>query len=216
MSSCNPQFHQHLDISLISINKLPFSSSQCVVWCYTIIFVLALFKFPVTLNSFTRVPSYTSFIAGTVSYCSSSSFCCSLASSSAVYSIMSSILSHPYPILSIILLYNKEAVSRTLYSLSASESLVAATVADTALHSFEIVFLKLYFSKMYSYLLYLFLEIFWKNVIRTKKMSKGNFPYSVFYAGVLLLYWLFEQILKVAIYIRCIWLCATLSYVLIL
>ena len=49
---------------------------------------------------------------------------------------------YPYHIFSIILLYNKEVVSRTLWSLSASASRVAATGADTVLYNFEIVFLK--------------------------------------------------------------------------
>ena len=69
----------------------------------------------------------------------SSSCCCS---SSASFSTMSFNLSSPYPILSIILLYDKEAVSCTLCNLYASASLVAATGADTALYNFEIVFLK--------------------------------------------------------------------------
>ena len=42
-----------------------------------------------------------------------------------------------------ILLYNKEAVSRTFYSLSASASRISAMSADTALYNFEIVFLKM-------------------------------------------------------------------------
>ena len=70
----------------------------------------------------------------------SSSSVCSVVSSSflASFSIMSFNLSHPYSILSIILLYNKEAVSCTLCSFSASASLVAATGADTALYQFAI------------------------------------------------------------------------------
>ena len=101
-----------------------------------IIFVLELFKFPVTLNPFTRFPLYSNFIFATVSYCSSSSCCCcslaaagpccysssSLAaagscccsSTSASFSKMSFNFSCPYPISSTILLYNKEAVSHTL------------------------------------------------------------------------------------------------------
>ena len=55
---------------------------------------------------------------------------------------MSFNLSRPYLIFYIILLYNKEAFSRTLCSLSTSASRVAATGADTALYNFEIVFLK--------------------------------------------------------------------------
>ena len=61
---------------------------------------------------------------------------------SASFSTMSFILSRSYSILSTILLYNKEAVSRTLYSLSVSASRVAVTEADTVLHSFEMVFPK--------------------------------------------------------------------------
>ena len=61
---------------------------------------------------------------------------------SASFSTMSFILSRSYSILSTILLYNKEAVSRTLYSLSVSASRVAVTEVDTVLHSFEMVFLK--------------------------------------------------------------------------
>ena len=123
-----------------------------------IIFVLEFFKFHVTLNSFTRFPSYANFIFATVSSC-----CCSLAavdpccyslasssslaaarfsSSAASFSTLSFSLPRPYPILSIILLYNKKAVPRTLFSLSTSASRVAVTGADIALYNFEIVFLK--------------------------------------------------------------------------
>ena len=133
------------------------------------IFVLDLFKFPVILNSFTRFPSYTNFIFATVSYCTSSSCCCSLTSSSASFSTMS--ISRPDPILSINLLYNKEAVSRRLCSLSASASCVAATVADTALYNFEIVFLKNVF--IFYYVFEKFFENFMdrKNDTITSKWS---------------------------------------------
>ena len=124
-----------------------------------IIFVLELFKFPFTLIFFTHIHSYTNFIFATVSYRSSSSCCCSLAaggpcccslaSSSSLgaagsslpasFSTMSFSLYCPFPIFSAILLYNKEAVSRTL---SASTSRVAVPGADTTLYNFEIVFLK--------------------------------------------------------------------------
>ena len=50
--------------------------------------------------------------------------------------------SRPHTIFSIILLYSKEAVSRTLYSLSASASRVAVTGSDTALCNLETAFLK--------------------------------------------------------------------------
>ena len=66
-------------------------------------------------------------------YSLSSSCCCS---SYASFSTLSFNLSCPYPIFSIILLYNKEVVSPTLCSLSASASRVAATGADTALYHF--------------------------------------------------------------------------------
>ena len=73
---------------------------------------------------------------------------------------MSFDLPRPCPIFSIILLYNKEAVSRTLRSLSASASHVAVTGADTALHNFEIVFLKNVFIFYYTFLRN-FLIILW-------------------------------------------------------
>ena len=55
---------------------------------------------------------------------------------------MSFKLSHPYDQFSIILLYNKDAVSHMPCNLSASASRVAATGADAALYNLEIVFLK--------------------------------------------------------------------------
>ena len=140
---------------------------MCGVMLAIIIFVLGPFKFSITLNSFMCFPSYTNFIFGTVSYCSSSSscylaaassccwsltsssfaaagfYCCSFACSSPVsFSTISFNLSRLYPTFSIILLYNKEAISRMLYSLSESAFRVAAKGADTALYNFEIVFLK--------------------------------------------------------------------------
>ena len=87
----------------------------------------------------------------------SSSCCCS---SSASFSTMFFNLSRPFHIFSIILLYNKEAVSRTLCSISASASRVAATGADTAVHNFEIVFLKNVFV-FYKYIFGNFLKILW-------------------------------------------------------
>ena len=142
------------------------------MWCdlAMIIFMLDLFKFLVTLNSFTCLPLRTNFIFVTASYRSSSSSCCSLAaaascccyfaSSSASFSTMSFNLSCcPYPIFSIILLYNKEVVSRTLCSISASASCVA-TGADKTLYNFEIVFLKNVFI-FYFMFLRNFLIILW-------------------------------------------------------
>ena len=151
-----------------------------------IIFVLGLFKFLVTLNIFTRFPWCTSFIFATVSYRSSSSSCCSLASSSltaAAFSSSSSPFFYTmsfnlsfclYPIFSIILLYNKEVISLTLYRFSASASCVAVTGADTAC-----IILKLYFSKMNSsFLKHLkyFWEILW-TFYGQKKMTpcSGHF-----------------------------------------
>ena len=72
---------------------------------------------------------------------------------------MSFSLSRPYPIFSIILLYNKEVVSRTLCSFSASASPVAATGADIALYNLEIAFLKYVFT-FYQYVFEKFFEIF--------------------------------------------------------
>ena len=120
---------------------------MCGVMLTIIIFVLGPFRFPVTLNSFERFPSYTNFIFGTVSCCSLSYCCCSLAAagpcccSSASFYTMNFNLSHPSPIFFIILLCNKEAVSRMVCSLSTSTYRVAATGADTT-YNFEIVFLK--------------------------------------------------------------------------
>ena len=127
-----------------------------------IIFVLAPFKFPVTLTSITRFPWCTNFILGTTSYCSSSCCYCSLASSSSscCCSLASSSASFSYDVfqflssISIILLYNKKAVSRTLCSLSAS---AAATGANTELYNFVIVFLK----KVLIFY-YIFLRIFFQ------------------------------------------------------
>ena len=138
-----------------------------------IIFVLDLFKFPVTSNSFTRFPFYTILKFATVSYCSLSSCCCSLAvsscccslasSSSASFLTMSFNLYRPYSIFSIILLYNEQAVSCMLSSLFASASRVAVTGADTGWHNFEIVFLK-----SVPILYYTFLEKFFSNFMDRK------------------------------------------------
>ena len=172
---------------------------MCGVMLAMIIFVLELFKFPVIQNSFTRFPSYTNFIFATVSYrSSSSSYCCSWAvacpcryslasscsyltaagfSSSAPFSTMSFSISCAYPIFSIILLYNKEAISRTPYSLSASASRIAATGADTALYNFEIVFLK---NKLIVLLIHLW-EIFWKFYGQKKRHHAQATPRRSFY-----------------------------------
>ena len=49
----------------------------------------------------------------------------------------------PYTIFSIILLYNKEVISRTLSSLSTSASCAAVTGPDPVLYNFEIVYSKM-------------------------------------------------------------------------
>ena len=71
---------------------------------------------------------------------------------------MSFSLSFPYPVFSIILLYNREAVSRRLCGISASASRVADTGADTGLYNLY----KLYFSKMCSSFINMFLRNFLK------------------------------------------------------
>ena len=114
-----------------------------------IIVMLKLFQFPV--------------IAGPC-HCSSSSLTTAgFFSFSASFYTLSFNFSCPYPIFSTILLYNKEAVSRTLFSLSASASRVAVTGAYTALYNFEIVFLK----NVFIVLLIHFWEIF-DNFMDTK------------------------------------------------
>ena len=161
---------------------------MCGVMLSVIIFVLDLFKFPVTLNNFMSFPSCINFIFGTVPYfasscccsmaaatpccwsltsCSSSSFaaagscCCFLVSSfSAYFSTITFNLSCPHPIFSIILLYNKETVSLTPYILSASALRFSTTGADTALYNFEIVFLKNQFIFINTFLR-IFLKLLW-------------------------------------------------------
>ena len=142
-----------------------------------IIFVLAPFKFPVTLTSITRFSWCTSFILGTTSYCSSSccycslassSCCCSLASSSASFPTMSFNFSHPYPSVCYTI---KKAVSRMLCSLSASASCVAATGANTALYNFVIVFLK----KVLIFY-YIFWRIFFQFCFGQSNDEGGEFP----------------------------------------
>ena len=116
---------------------------MCRVMLVMIIFVLDLFKFQVIRNSLRHFPSYTNFMFGTVSYCSSSCCCSSSSFSSFLvyFSTMSFSLSRPYSIFSIILLHNKESVSRTICSISAGVSRVAPTGADKALHNFANWFL---------------------------------------------------------------------------
>ena len=155
---------------------------------FIIVFVLGPFKFPVTLNSFTGFSSYTNFIFATVSYCSSSSssscFCslaaadstsvsscyCPLASSSASFSTMSFDLSCPYPIFSIILLYNKEAI---LFSPAVFLQVHLMLLPQVLIQ--RCITLKLYFSKMNSSFINIFLRNFLK-ILWTEKMTGENFP----------------------------------------
>ena len=74
----------------------------------------------------------------------------------------------PYSPSSCYTIYNKEAVSHTLSSLSTSASHVAVTGADTALYNFEIVFLK---NVRIPY--YMFLEKFLSNFMEKKKRLRG-------------------------------------------
>ena len=124
-----------------------------------------------------------------------SSSCCY--SSSASFSAMSFNLSRPYSIFSIILLYNKEAVSCTLYSLSASASRVAATGADTTLYNFVIWFLiklvmfiigflKICFQNFWSLLRHSFSEM----VISYQIVKKPIiwYPQSMFYRNLFTTY----------------------------
>ena len=104
------------------MNRFPLSASQCDVAFLMIIPVLTPFKFPFTLNPLTRVPSYTHFIFGTDTYCSSStccdsSSCPSISSSSSIafFLCLSISLVHTQYFAS--LLYNKEVVPRTLFCL---------------------------------------------------------------------------------------------------
>ena len=114
------------------------------------------------------------FLPTPISYCSSSSFCyCSEASSSVSFSTISFNLSHPYPTLSIVLLYNKETVSHRPWSLSASASRVAATGTDTAFYSLEIVF----YIQLVMFIIYRLLENF--EEFYGQKISKENFPRSL-------------------------------------
>ena len=152
---------------------------------FIIIFVLGLFKFPVTLNSFTGSSSYTNFIFATVSYCSSSScFCslpaadstsvsscyCPLASSSASFSTMSFDLSCPYPIFSIILLCNKEVI---LFSPAVFLQVHLMLLPRVLIQ--RCITLKLYFSKMNSSFINIFLRNFLK-ILWAEKMTGGSFP----------------------------------------
>ena len=124
MPCCNTRFHQQLDGPLLRRNKLPLPSSQCVVWCcpgssscwgylnFQSPWILSR-AFPSTPVLFLQ-PYY---IAHQLA----------VALPLLLFSTMSFSLCRPYSIFSIVLLYNKEAVSRKLCSLSVSASRVAAT-----------------------------------------------------------------------------------------
>ena len=103
-----------------------------------------------------------------------------VALSSASFSTMSFSLSCPYPISSVILLYNKEVVSSTLCSPSASASHVAATGADTALYNFVnwfliqlVMFIICFRGK--------FFQILWSFLRHSPDSQKNDYlmPYSI-------------------------------------
>ena len=142
---------------------------QLNIWCIVIhnhLFVLVPFKCPVTLNYFAHFLSYTNFTFETISYCSSCSF--------ASFSTMTFNFSRPYSIFYMILLYNKEEVSRTFCSLSVSASQVAR--ADTALYNSLIVCLIQLVMFIY---IQNVIEIFKKSMDR--KMIKEIFPWSLIF-----------------------------------
>ena len=144
-SCCDPQFQQYLEWPPIWLNRLSLLTSQCGVRFFIIILALTTFNFPITLNSLRRRFFVHHLIFGTVSYCSLSTcwYSSSFPSLSSYASFSTPFnLSLPYSIFCILLLYNKEAVTCTLCSLSASASRVAATFEDTASHNFLIIYLK--------------------------------------------------------------------------
>ena len=114
---------------------------------YSFCAFLYFWNFIVKRNKGFKTDPITSFILLLKSTSYSSCCCSSLAS----LSTMSFNVSCPYPIFSIILLYNKEVISRTPCSLFASASCVAATGAHTALYNFEIAFLKNEFIFYYTF-----------------------------------------------------------------
>ena len=158
---------------------------MCGVMLAMIIFVLDLFKFPVTLNSFTRFPSYTNFIFAAVSYCSY----------------------HPVVVLWLLLVVLLLAVALWVllllflrcFSVSPVHipySLSSCYIIKKQFHVCPAVFLqvhlvllprvpiqrsiisKLYFSKMCSSFINIFLRIFFQ-FLWTEKMIEGNFPWSL-------------------------------------
>ena len=102
---------------------------MCRVMLVMIIFVLDLFKFQVIRNSL-RI-----FLHTPISCLELYHIAHHLAVALVYFSTMSFSLSRPYSIFSIILLHNKESVSRTICSISAGVSRVAPTGADKALHN---------------------------------------------------------------------------------
>ena len=89
---------------------------------------------------------------------------------------MSFNLFQPYLISFSILLYNKEAVLRTLYNLSASAPRVATTGAETALCSFEMVFL----FHVVMFIIYISFFFFFSKLYG-QKMIKEIFPLVIIF-----------------------------------
>ena len=77
----------------------------------------------------------------------------------------------PYPILSIIFLYNKEVVSFTPCSLSVSASRVASRDADAALYNFELHFLKMNSSFIICFW-EMFFQAFWSFLAQSRPLNQ--------------------------------------------
>ena len=147
---------------------------MCGAMLAMIIFVLGLLKFPVTLNSFTRFPSYTKFIFAAISYRSSSSCCssltdarpccCSLASS---FVAAGSSLSASF---SIHIPYSPSScyTVKKQYHVRSAAFLQVRLVLLPRVLILRCIILRLYFSKMCSSFITRLWEIFWKFYGHTK------------------------------------------------
>ena len=156
-----------------------------------IIFVLELFKFPVTLNAFTRFPSYTNFIFATISYRSSSSLscCCSLAAvgpyGCSLASSSSSLATgfffffyfffHDVPSVHIPFSPSSCYITKKQYHVRSTAFLQVHLVLLSQVLIQRFVILKLHFSNMYSsFILYPF-EKFFDNFIDTLKQPLNRY-----------------------------------------
>ena len=154
---------------------------MCSVMLAMIIFVLDLFKFPVTLNFFTRFPLCSNFIFATVSYCSSSSCFCSLAAAVDTFS------SCCCPWLLLLLLFLRclsISAVHILYSPSSSyiikKQFHVRSEVFVQVHLMLLpwvlmqrcIILKLYFSKMCASFV-IFLENFFLKFYGQEKWSRG-------------------------------------------